>query len=37
MDSVEQAMAVSLVKDHAVRHRPVEIYEADWLSALAED
>jgi AraC family transcriptional regulator len=26
LDSVEQAMAVALVKDHAVRHRPVEIY-----------
>src|SRR5258708_12210966 len=25
MDSVEQAMAVSLRKDHAVRHRPVEM------------
>jgi AraC family transcriptional regulator len=27
LDSVEQAMAVALVKDHAVRHRPVEIYK----------
>src|SRR5262245_45357404 len=26
MDSLEQAMAVALVKDHAVRHRPVQIY-----------
>jgi AraC family transcriptional regulator len=26
LDSVEQAMAVALVKDYAVRHRPVEIY-----------
>jgi AraC family transcriptional regulator len=26
LDSVEQAMAVALVKDHAVRHRPVRIY-----------
>jgi AraC family transcriptional regulator len=26
LDSVEQAMAVTLVKDHAVRHRPVQIY-----------
>ncbi len=26
LDSVEQAMAVALVKDHAVRHRPVQIY-----------
>jgi AraC family transcriptional regulator len=26
LDSVEQAMAVALVKDHAVRHRPIEIY-----------
>ena len=27
LDSVEQAMAVALVKDHAVRHRPVQIYQ----------
>jgi len=27
LDSVEQAMAVALVKDHAVRHRPVQIYK----------
>src|SRR5215831_13529097 len=26
VDSLEQAMAVALVKDHAVRHRPVQIY-----------
>jgi AraC family transcriptional regulator len=26
MDSVEQAMAVTLVEGHAVRHRPVQIY-----------
>jgi len=26
LDSIEQAMAVTLVKDHAVRHRPVQIY-----------
>jgi AraC family transcriptional regulator len=26
LDSVEQAMAVALVKDYAVKHRPVEIY-----------
>jgi len=26
LDSVEQAIAVALVKDYAVRHRPVEIY-----------
>jgi len=26
LDSVEQAMAVALVKGHAVRHRPVQIY-----------
>lgn len=26
LDSVEQAMAVALVKDHAVRHRPAQIY-----------
>ena len=33
MDSVEQAMAVSLVKDHAVRHRPVEMYRGGLGSA----
>ena len=27
LDSVEQAMAVALVKDRAVRHRPVQIYQ----------
>jgi hypothetical protein len=27
LDSVEQAMAITLVKDHAVRHRPVQIYQ----------
>src|SRR5215472_15984948 len=26
LDSVEQAMAIALVKDHAVRHRPVQVY-----------
>ena len=26
LDSIEQAMAVALVKDHAVKHRPVQIY-----------
>lgn len=26
LDSVEQAMAIALVRDHAVRHRPVQIY-----------
>jgi AraC family transcriptional regulator len=26
LDSVEQAMAVALVKDHAVKHRPVQVY-----------
>ena len=33
VDSVEQAMAVSLVKDHAVRHRPVEMYRGGLGSA----
>jgi len=33
MDSVEQAMAVSLVKDHAVRHRPIEMYRGGLGSA----
>jgi AraC family transcriptional regulator len=28
LDSVEQAMAVALVKDHAVRHRLVQIYRS---------
>src|SRR5215472_4169076 len=26
LDSVELAMAIALVKDHAVRHRPVQVY-----------
>jgi AraC family transcriptional regulator len=26
LDSIEQAMAIALVKDHAVRHRPVQVY-----------
>jgi AraC family transcriptional regulator len=26
LDSIEQAMAIALVKDHAVRHRPIKIY-----------
>src|SRR5713101_1615523 len=33
LDSVEQAMAVALVKDHAVRHRPVQIYRGGIGSA----
>jgi AraC family transcriptional regulator len=33
LDSVEQAMAVSLVKDHAVRHRPVQMYRGGLGSA----
>ena len=33
LDSVEQAMAVALVKDHAVRHRPVQIYRGGLGSA----
>jgi AraC family transcriptional regulator len=33
LDSVEQAMAVALVKDHAVRHRPVQIYRSGLGSA----
>src|SRR6266571_1498671 len=33
LDSVEQAMAVALVKDHAVRHRPVQIYHGGLGSA----
>src|SRR5580698_1446592 len=33
MDSVEQAMAVSLVKDRAVRHRPVQISRGGLGSA----
>src|SRR5215470_1878380 len=27
LDSVEQAIAVALVKDYAVRHRPVQLYK----------
>jgi AraC family transcriptional regulator len=33
LDSVEQAMAVTLVEDHAVRHRPVQIYRGGLGSA----
>jgi AraC family transcriptional regulator len=33
LDSVEQAMAVALVKDHAVRHRPVQMYRGGLGSA----
>src|SRR6201984_1389052 len=33
LDSIEQAMAVTLVKDHAVRHRPVQIYRGGLGSA----
>src|SRR6202166_4666657 len=33
LDSVEQAMAVALVKDHAVRHRPVQTYRGGLGSA----
>ena len=33
MDSVEQAMAVALVKDHAVRHRPVQAFRGGLGSA----
>jgi AraC family transcriptional regulator len=33
LDSVEQAMAVALVKDHAVRHRPVQIHRGGLGSA----
>ena len=33
LDSVEQAMAVSLVKDHAVRHRPVQMHRGGLGSA----
>jgi len=32
-DSVEQAMAVTLVNGHAVRHRPVQIYQGGLGSA----
>jgi AraC family transcriptional regulator len=33
LDSVEQAMAVALVKGHAVKHRPVQIYRGGLGSA----
>ena len=33
LDSVEQAMAVALVKDRAVRHRPAQIYQSGLGSA----
>jgi AraC family transcriptional regulator len=33
LDSVEQAMAVALVKDHAVRHRPLQVYRGGLGSA----
>jgi AraC family transcriptional regulator len=33
LDSVEQAMAVALVGNHAVRHRPVQIYRGGLGSA----
>src|ERR1700704_117819 len=33
LDSVEQAMAVALVKGHAVRHRPVQMYKGGLGSA----
>ena len=33
LDSVEQAIAVALVKGHAVRHRPVQIYRGGLGSA----
>src|ERR1700731_934169 len=33
LDSDEQAMAVALVKDHAVRHRPVQVYRGGLGSA----
>ena len=33
LDSVEQAIAVTLVKDHAVRHRPAQIYRGGLGSA----
>src|SRR6201997_1590165 len=33
LDSVEQAMAVALVKDHAVRHRPVQMHRGGLGSA----
>src|SRR5580692_11143218 len=33
LDSIEQAMAVTLVNGHAVRHRPVQIYRGGLGSA----
>jgi AraC family transcriptional regulator len=33
LDSVEQAMAVTLVNGHAVKHRPVQIYRGGLASA----
>jgi AraC family transcriptional regulator len=33
LDSVEQAMAVTLVNGHAVRHRPVQLYRGGLGSA----
>jgi AraC family transcriptional regulator len=33
LDSIEQAMAVTLVNGHAVRHRPVQIYKGGLGSA----
>src|SRR6202035_5274622 len=33
LDSVEQAMAITLVNGHAVRHRPVQIYRGGLGSA----
>jgi AraC family transcriptional regulator len=33
LDSIEQAMAVALVNDHAVRHRPVQMYKGGLGSA----
>src|SRR5579862_8188296 len=33
LDSVEQAMAIALVRDRAVRHRPVQIYQGGLGSA----
>ena len=37
LDSVEQAMAVTLVNGHAVRHRPADIPGRTRLGALAKD
>jgi len=33
LDSIEQAMAIALVKDRAVRHRPIQIYRGGLGSA----